>query len=152
MIQTPQLLIQSKTFHQMARRTLRGAWPFLSLGVVALVITSFAACAPSGAQAPTAEDSAAIATIATVAVRDAKVNGQTEGASCWAPTEHLIEGGEGEFRVLCRVAYSQKSSPRYKDMICIGNLQTSPVVSSCYEWAYYSDMPAFEDAPAFIAQ
>lgn len=98
------------------------------------------------------------------------IDGEVTGVECWLPSEHVIEGTG--FRVLCRVHYLQRdgdgdgdgdsagaephqeaehdaaehvTAERYRDMICIGDTATDPVSDGCYEWAYYTDAPAYED-------
>ncbi len=68
---------------------------------------------------------------------------------CWAPSAHLFEGQR--FRVLCRVHFDEAGAPRYRDMICIGEIGRDPVSDGCYQWAPYTDTPAFEDEPAYPA-
>lgn len=101
---------------------------------------------------PSERDAVALAALGEIAVRDAAVAGDPGDVECWAPTENRIDGEPGEgFRVLCRVHYTQQSAARYRDMICIGDLARSPVADSCYQWAFYTDMPKFEDRPAYFA-
>lgn len=101
---------------------------------------------------PSERDAAAFAELGEIAVRDAAVAGDPGDVECWAPTENRIESESGEgFRVLCRVHYEQQSKARYRDMICIGDLARDPIAESCYQWAFYTDMPKFEDRPAYFA-
>ena len=110
---------------------------------------------PSGVErsAPlSAQDAVALAELGDIATRDAAVDGNLAGAECWAPTAHRIAGETaGDFRVLCRVHYDQRGEQRYRDMICIGDLAGEPVAESCYQWAFYTDTPVFEDHPAYPA-
>lgn len=94
-----------------------------------------------------AADASAIAQLAEVAGRDAEVAGEVSTTECWAPSEHPLD--EGGFRVICRVHFAQADQERFKDMICIGDFSRDPVSDYCYQWAYYSDMPSFEDHPAY---
>ena len=101
---------------------------------------------------PSKQDAAALAELGGIATRDAAVDGRPEGAECWAPTAHRLAGESDDgFRVLCRVHYEQGGQARYRDMICIGDLAREPVANSCYQWAFYTDMPVFEDHPAYPA-
>ena len=106
------------------------------------------------------EDRAALEQLGGIAARDAAAagaaaspeeSGQVEPGEikCWAPSESMID--EPGFRVICRVHYEQSGELRYRDMICIGELGRDPVSDHCYEWAPYSDMPAFEDRLAYAA-
>ena len=106
------------------------------------------------------EDRAALEQLGGIAARDAAAagvaaspeeSGQVEPGEieCWAPSESMID--EAGFRVICRVHYEQSGEQRYRDMICIGELGRDPVSDHCYEWAPYSDMPAFEDRLAYAA-
>lgn len=123
------------------------------------------ACA---AQDPlTADDRRAIGELATIAPKDAGIDpaagtiesGSTESGSietspaelgeveCWQPSASMVDGRS--FRVICRVHYSASGEERYRDMICIGELAAEPVTDHCFRWAYYTDMPKFEDRPAY---
>lgn len=92
---------------------------------------------------------------------------------CWKPSESMID--ETAFRVLCRVHYSERGTEteagagagtetgagldvdvdvdveRYRDVICIGDVRDDPPTEYCYRWAFYSDMPVFEDQRAYRA-
>lgn len=94
-------------------------------------------------------DAQAISQLASIAARDAELPGDASEVECWAPSEHEIEAGE--FRVICRVHFAQEEQERFRDMICIGDLSRDPVSDYCYQWAYYSDMPSFEDHQAYRA-
>ncbi len=101
---------------------------------------------------PSEQDATALAALGDIATRDAAIDGNPTETECWAPTEHRIAGeGDEGFRVLCRVHYEQQSKARYRDMICIGDLARDPIAESCYQWAFYTDMPKFEDHPAYFA-
>jgi len=101
---------------------------------------------------PSEQDATALAALGGIATRDAAIDGDPTETECWAPTEHPVAGETGEsFRVICRVHYEQSGEQRYRDMTCIGELGRDPVSDHCYEWAPYSDMPAFEDRPAYAA-
>lgn len=100
---------------------------------------------------PTADDSAALAQLDRVAAASAEVDSSIDRVSCWTPSRHLLDGSdaEREFKVICRVFYEQASEGRYKDMTCIGDFDETPMLTSCYRWIYYSDMPRFEDGSSF---
>ncbi len=101
---------------------------------------------------PSEQDATALAALGGIATRDAAIDGDPTETECWAPTEHPVAGETGEsFRVICRVHYEQQGNARYRDMICIGDLARDPVAESCYQWAFYTDMPKFEDHPAYLA-
>ncbi|WP_308466977.1 hypothetical protein [Rathayibacter soli] len=94
-----------------------------------------------------ARDVAALTQLRTVAASSAKVDGSVTGVDCWMPSEHMVGGSAPAslFSVICRVHYNQKSAKRYKDMRCIGDFDKSPMLTSCYRWAYHSLQPRFED-------
>ena len=101
---------------------------------------------------PSEQEASALAVLGGIATRDAAIDGDPTEIECWAPTEHPVAGETGEsFRVICRVHYEQQGNARYRDMICIGDLARDPVAESCYQWAFYTDMPKFEDHPAYLA-
>jgi len=120
----------------------------VSAGIaVALTALTAAACA---AQDPLSEqDRNAIAQLAEIAPRDSKIDGKTTEVECWKPSESMLD--DEKFRVLCRVHYDQAGTERYRDMICIGDVTADPVTDYCYIWAYYTDMPRFEDKPGRTA-
>ena len=97
----------------------------------------------------TATDRSTIAQLAKIAPRDAEIDGTVEDVECWKPSESMLDAQQ--FRVPCRVHYDQQGDERYRDMICIGDLTSTPVTDYCYRWAYYSDMPEFDDKPGHIA-
>lgn len=128
---------------------------FLAVVVAALCLLGCVQPTP-----PSGEDRVALEQLGGIVARDAadagtadfsEESGQVEpgGVECWAPSESLID--EPRFRVICRVHYEQSGEQRYRDMICIGELGRDPVSDHCYEWAPYSDMPAFEDRLAYVA-
>lgn len=129
-----------------------------------MLLLSLVGCAPAAPVDPTSPtptptqptsatpgelDAHAISQLASIAARDAALPTEATGAECWAPSEHTLD--TGEFRVICRVHFVQADQERFKDMICIGDLAREPVSDYCYQWAYYSDMPSFEDHPAYSA-
>lgn len=150
--------------------------PALAIGLACTVglagVAGLTACSAPGQPAVPVdaqlsdEDRATLEALAPIAVRDAELSGlegpSTETPStdepgvanpgeveCWAPSAHQLE--TGGFRVICRVHYELAGAERYRDVICIGDAQREPVAESCYRWAPYSAMPAFEDHPAFSA-
>lgn len=140
----------------MARRS----FPIAAVAALCLAACiGLAACADGSieggtgrATPPSERDATALAALGGIATRDAAIDGNPTETECWAPTEHRIAGeGDEGFRVLCRVHYEQQSNARYRDMICIGDLAQEPVAESCYQWAFYTDMPKFEDHPAYFA-
>lgn len=130
----------------------RVGWRSSSIAACALLlgIVSCASGPTAGDSSPLEErDSRAIEQLAEIAARDAAIEGTVRETECWAPSANPIDGG---FRVICRVHYEQQGDDRYRDMICIGSLANDPVADYCYQWAYYTDMPKFEDRPAYAAQ
>lgn len=112
-----------------------------------LAVSGAAGCS---AQDPLSEsDRGAIAQLTEIAPKDARVEGDTTGVECWKPSESMLD--DRRFRVICRVHYEQAGAERYRDVICIGDLTADPVSDYCYIWAYYSDMPGFEDKPGHAA-
>lgn len=98
-------------------------------------------------------DTVALAQLDEVAASSADLGSAVTHVDCWTPSEHLvvISASEHVFRVICRVFYDQESAKRYKDMVCIGDFDKSPMLDSCYHWVYYSQMPRFEDGPALAS-
>lgn len=107
----------------------------------------------STSAATTGRDAAALAQLGTIAVSSADVEGQVTGVDCWTPSEHLVGGSApiSVFSVLCRVRYELDSVKRYKDMRCIGDFEKTPMLTSCYRWAYHSLQPRFEDGDALAS-
>lgn len=106
----------------------------------------------AGCTAPaalTADDERALAELAVIAPAGSEVEGAVGQVECWQPSASMLD--ERSFRVLCRVHYELAGEARYRDMICIGVLAEEPVTDHCYRWAYYTDMPAFDDRPAVPA-
>ncbi len=113
------------------------------------------------------EDRLTLDRLAPIAARDAGLAGDPraerhadapdasdaslEGVECWAPSQHPIDRAEAGFRVICRVHFDEAGQQRYRDVICIGDADSEPLADYCYPWAPYSDMPEFEDHPAFEA-
>ncbi|MBN9612263.1 MAG: hypothetical protein J0H64_02135 [Actinobacteria bacterium] len=126
-----------------------------------------AGCAAADPLTP--DDRRAIGELATIAPRDAGIDiadgtiesGSTESGTietspaelgeveCWQPSASLVDAQS--FRVICRVHYSASGDQRYRDMICIGDPDADPVSEYCYLWAYYSDMPVYEDKTGYFA-
>lgn len=116
----------------------------LACAGIVLVLGS-TACA--GADPLTPDDRRALGELATIAPRDSDIDGSPGRVECWQPSASMVD--DESFRVICRVHYSQAGEQRYRDMICIGELAKDPVTDHCYRWAYYTDMPKFEDEPAY---
>lgn len=119
-----------------------------TLMCVAALVSAITGCA---AQVPSVggNDGRVIAALEEIAPRDAKVDEPITQVSCWKPSEHMID--DDTFRVLCRLDYEQAGADRYRDMICIGSVTQDPVTEYCYLWAFYSDMPTYEDFPGYRA-
>lgn len=107
-------------------------------------------------QAPSEADARALAQLAEIAPAGAEIDGDVTETECWAPSEHLLsaqDGGNGStFRVLCRVHYVEANANRFRDMICVGDVETDPVADQCYRWAYYTDVPSYDDQRGYEAQ
>lgn len=97
-------------------------------------------------------DQRAIGQLAQIATRDAGVEAEAHASEveCWLPSQHALD--EGGFRVICRVYFDEANTARYRDMICIGDVMSDPVADHCYQWAYYTEAPAFEDHRAFRSE
>ena len=96
------------------------------------------------------QDTAAFRQLSQVAPRALKLDGGTvESTACWTPSEHLFKdpavASAGTWKVLCRVYYDLKGTPRYQDATCIGDFDTTPMLDHCYVWELYSGEPRFED-------
>lgn len=113
-----------------------------------LALIGIVGCTPDTPLSPV--DRQVIDQLGTIAPQSTDIDGAIRMVECWRPTGNLVEGET--FRVLCRVHYEQNDAQRYRDMICVGELRRKPVTDYCYEWAYYSDMPAFEDEPGHRAE
>ncbi|MGK0716149.1 hypothetical protein ACR5KS_08815 [Leucobacter sp. W1153] len=136
-----------------------------------LGLLGLAGCA-GGAEAAGAvaegQDARVIAQLAEIAPRDSDIEDSVDSASeassagapgagertvtateCWKPSENMID--DETFRVLCRVHFEEAEAKRYRDMICIGNVTEDPVTEYCTRWAYYSEMPRYEDQAGYRA-
>lgn len=129
----------------MTRKYARRIATLLSLAAVAAALSGCSVLDPTLG----GNDGRVIAALAEIAPRDAKVDEPITQVSCWKPSEHLID--DDTFRVLCRLDYVQAGADRYRDMICIGSVMKEPVTEYCYLWAFYSDMPSYEDFPGYRA-
>ncbi|WP_157509439.1 hypothetical protein [Glaciibacter superstes] len=116
--------------------------------VTAAAVFSFAGCA-SGIPTVGGEDGRIIAQLAEIAPKDSQLAEPVTQVECWKPSESMID--DDTFRVLCRLHYEQNDTERYRDMICLGSVTSDPVSDYCYLWAFYSDMPVYEDQPGFRA-
>lgn len=121
-----------------------------------LVLLSMAGCAAGpdagGAEAARGEDARIIAQLAEIAPRDSGIEGAPSAVTateCWKPSENMLDAET--FRVLCRLHFEEADTDRYRDMICIGNVTEDPVTEYCYPWAYYSEMPKYEDQTGYRA-
>lgn len=113
----------------------------LAAATLAVLLSACAAEPPIGA-----EDQHAVTQLREIAARDADLDEPTGAVHCWVPSDNMVD--TNQWRVLCRVHYDKSSAPRHRDMICIGDSTRDPVTDSCYQWAPYSDTPAFEDRPS----
>lgn len=129
----------------------------VGVATAALVCAAFALTGCASAGNLGGADVRALKQLSVIAPTGAEIDGAVSSTECWVPTEHVLSDDSGEataeFRVLCRVHYVESSTEaeRYRDMICIGDLGADPVTDHCYRWAYYTDMPTFEDHPGFAA-
>lgn len=140
----------------------RGA---LTAALALLALLSMSGCASGpdagGAEVVQGEDARIIAQLAEIAPRDSGIPGTGAEAhtgagadavtatECWNPSANML--GAETFRVLCRVHFEEADTDRYRDMICIGNVTEDPVTEYCYPWAYYSEMPKYEDQIGYRA-
>ena len=136
----------------------RGALRRLTAATVAaaalalLALLGLSGCAGGSAVGPTVaqgEDARIIAQLVEIAPRDSGIEGAVTAAECWKPSESMLDAET--FRVLCRVHFEEANTDRYRDMICIGNVTEDPVTEYCTRWAYYSDMPRYEDQAGYRA-
>lgn len=114
-----------------------------ALGFVAVL--ALAGCYPiSSDQSQEAE-----AFVGQLAIRDANVANPTGVVECGDPRDHLLteEGYPSVFRTICRVYFDDgETDSRYKDMICIGDFEATPISEKCYVWLpYYPDGVPAED-------
>lgn len=124
----------------------------LALAAAAVALLAATGCA--SADALSEQDRRVIDQLAEIAPRDSKIDGEITGVECWRPSESMVD--DSTFRVLCRLHYDQADAggetvERYRDMICIGDPEADPVSEYCYLWAYYSDMPVYEDKAGYFA-
>ncbi len=136
----------------------RGA---LTAALALLALLSMSGCASGpdagGAEVAHGEDARVIAQLAEIAPRDSGIAGTGAGTGadavtateCWTPSANMLDAET--FRVLCRVHFEEADTERYRDMICIGNVTEDPVTEYCYPWAYYSEMPRYEDQTGYRA-
>lgn len=117
-----------------------------------LVFLTATGCTPSDPLS--AQDQRVINQLAEIAPRDSKIEGKVTRVECWKPSEHMVD--DSTFRVLCRLHYWEgdaegESVERYRDMICVGDPEADPVSDYCYLWAFYSDMPVYEDNTGYFS-
>lgn len=124
--------------------------------LVLLVLLSVPGCAKepaaTGYAVAQGEDARIIAQLAEIAPRDSGIEGAPSAVTateCWKPSENMLDAET--FRVLCRLHFEEADTDRYRDMICIGNVTEDPVTEYCYPWAYYSEMPKYEDQIGYRA-
>ncbi|MFC5337465.1 hypothetical protein [Leucobacter denitrificans] len=120
-----------------------------SLAGIALAIAPFALAGCAAETTLTDSDVNVISQLTAIAPKDSEIDGTVTDVECWQPSENMLD--EEQFRVLCRVHYDQTDEKRYRDMICIGDVNANPVTEYCYRWAYYTDMPEFADKPGHSA-
>jgi hypothetical protein len=117
---------------------------------------------PSGSPAASSSTPSPIASNVVVVPQDAQLEkvappslklegGTPTGTSCWTPSQHLFDdptvASAGTWKVLCRVHYDLKGKARYQDATCIGDFDKTPMLTHCYVWEIYSDVPAYDDGP-----
>lgn len=138
----------------MAEIPFRRGLALVAAAVALLAATGCAAPGDTPADALSEQDRRVIDQLAEIAPRDSKIEGEITGVECWKPSESMVD--DSTFRVLCRLHYDQAAAEgetveRYRDMICIGDPDADPVSEYCYLWAYYSDMPVYEDKTGYFA-
>jgi hypothetical protein len=109
---------------------------------------------PTATTQPTSiRDAAALTQLRTVAAASAVVDGSVTRVDCWMPSQHMVGASAptSVFSVQCRVHYDLQSTSRYKDMRCIGDFDKTPMLTSCYRWAYHALEPRFEDGDALAS-
>lgn len=134
------------------RSGVRQSAAFRAFAVAVAVAGLLSACSAPSAPARAiddlgADDQRMLSQIAPIAARDAAAE-HPRFADCWVPSDHAIDGEPSHFKVLCRVAFDEAGEQRERDMICIGAFDDDPPLDYCYDWAYYTDMPSFDDADA----
>ncbi|MGI8393157.1 hypothetical protein [Leucobacter sp. W1038] len=129
------------------------------LALLALLSVPGCAAGPEAGDAELAqgEDARIIAQLAEIAPRDSGIpgtgadahTGAVTATECWNPSANMLDAET--FRVLCRLHFAEADTERYRDMICIGKVTEDPVTEYCYPWAYYSEMPRYEDQTGYRA-
>lgn len=120
----------------------------IALVAAVAAVLGLAGCA-TGVSTVGGEDGRIIAQLAEIAPEGAKLESPVELVECWKPSESMLD--DDTFRVLCRLHYDEDGTERYRDMICLGSVSSVPVSEYCYLWAFYSDMPVYEDQHGFRA-
>lgn len=120
-----------------------------SAATVAAIISSAGCASTNDIVSVGGEDGRIIAQLAEIAPRDSKIEETVNEVECWKPSESMID--DDTFRVLCRLHYDKAGTHRYRDMICLGSVTKDHVSDYCYLWAFYSDMPVYEDHAGFRA-
>lgn len=118
-------------------------WPIAASALIAFIV----GCTTTDPLAD--NDQRILSQLAEIASEGSRVSSEILTVKCWKPSDNMID--DSQFRVLCRIYYMQDSLERYRDMICVGNAAADPVTDYCYEWAYYSSMPRFEDQPGYVS-
>ncbi|RKS93006.1 hypothetical protein DEU37_0402 [Microbacterium sp. AG790] len=134
-----------------------------------LIALTLGGCAASPATTPatsapptppsglSAEDAAALRTLARVAPRTSTIDvASADWTECWLPSAHLIPAAEvadaTTWKVICRIFWHQADgTQRYQDTNCIGDFAASPMLDHCYRWVHYDLEPTYEDHPGVHA-
>lgn len=122
--------------------------PCIPLGALAGLAAALLLAGCASAPPLTESDTRVISQLASIAPAGAEIDGAATEVECWQPSEAMLD--DQTFRVLCRVHYLEGADTRYRDVICIGDIAADPVSEYCYRWAYYTDMPEFEDKPGHV--
>lgn len=129
----------------------------IAFAAVWLSVLAAPGCAANDALS--AQDQRVVDQLAEIAPLDSRIEGEVSGVECWKPSENMVD--DSTFRVICRLHYVQESTDdsneqgaveRYRDMICVGDPGADPVSEYCYIWAYYSDMPKYEDKTGYVVR
>lgn len=122
--------------------------------ITALCCLSLIGCAAPSPPLST-EDEAALAQLAQIAGPTSGVRTETiKRTECWLPSDHVVADASATdttWRVLCRVHWSDDTGDRHQDTTCIGDFASTPMLTECYRWTYYDQMPRFEDEEAVTA-
>lgn len=119
------------------------------LALVTVGTIAFVAPACASSELLTDSDRHVISQLTEIAPLDSEIDSEVTEVECWKPSDNMID--DNQFRVICRMHYEEYGNDRYRDTICIGDPTADPVTDYCYLWAFYSDMPEFEDQPGHVA-